>query len=59
MKKTVHGIEIDLSKDILFDELGIKRLRESYMLDSEESPQERFAAVSAALALRSSFNFLA
>ena len=48
MKKTVHGIEIDLSKDILFDELGIKRLRESYMLDSEESPQERFAAVSAA-----------
>lgn len=46
MKKTVHGIEIDLSRDSLFDELGIKRLKESYMSDKEESPQERFAYVS-------------
>jgi ribonucleoside-diphosphate reductase alpha chain len=32
----------------LFDELGIKRLRESYMKDNEVSPQERFAYVSQA-----------
>lgn len=39
-------IAIDLERDKLFDELGLKRLRESYMLDSENSPQERFAFVS-------------
>jgi len=39
-------IEIDYSKDSLFDELGLKRLRESYMKDEESSPQERFAFVS-------------
>jgi ribonucleoside-diphosphate reductase alpha chain len=39
-------IVIDLERDKLFDELGLKRLRESYMLDSETSPQERFAYVS-------------
>ena len=32
------GINIDLSKDSLFDELGIKRLKESYMKEDEESP---------------------
>lgn len=41
------GIKIDLEKDKLFDELGIKRLKESYMRDDETSPQERFAYVSA------------
>ena len=40
------GINIDLQRDNLFDELGIKRLRESYMKDDEESPQHRFAFVS-------------
>jgi ribonucleoside-diphosphate reductase alpha chain len=40
------GIEIDLEKDKLFDELGIKRLKESYMRDDETSPQQRFAYVS-------------
>jgi len=40
------GINIDLQRDSLFDELGIKRLRESYMKDDEESPQHRFAFVS-------------
>ena len=40
------GINIDYSRDSLFDELGLKRLRESYMLDNETSPQERFAYVS-------------
>ena len=42
------GIEIDLHRDKLFDELGIKRLKESYMRDDETSPQQRFAYVSSA-----------
>ena len=42
------GIKIDLSRDNLFDELGIKRLKESYMKEDEESPQHRFAFVSKA-----------
>ena len=41
-------IESDLEKDKLFDELGIKRLKESYMRDEETSPQQRFAFVSSA-----------
>lgn len=44
----VHGIEVDYSRDELFDVLGIKRLKESYMRDDEASPQERFAYVSRA-----------
>jgi ribonucleoside-diphosphate reductase alpha chain len=40
------GINIDLERDKLFDELGIKRLKESYMKEDEESPQHRFAFVS-------------
>lgn len=39
-------IKVDYSKDSLFDELGLKRLRESYMKDDETSPQQRFAFVS-------------
>jgi len=46
MVDTVHGIRVDYSRDKLFDELGIKRLKESYMKDDERSPQERFAYVS-------------
>ena len=42
----VHGIKVDYSRDNLFDELGRKRLKESYMKDDETSPQERFAYVS-------------
>ena len=41
-------MNIDLSRDKLFDELGFKRLKESYMKDEEKSPQERFAYVSKA-----------
>jgi len=41
------GIKIDLERDKLFDELGIRRLKESYMKEEENSPQERFAFVSA------------
>jgi len=40
------GIEIDLNRDSLFDDLGIKRLQESYMREDETSPQHRFAFVS-------------
>jgi len=40
------GVKIDLEKDKLFDELGIKRLQESYMREDETSPQQRFAFVS-------------
>ena len=46
MKKEHLGIQIDLSRDDLFDALGIQRLKESYMREDEESPQERFAFVS-------------
>jgi len=48
MEDIVHGIKVDYSRDNLFDELGIKRLKESYMKDEEQSPQERFAFVSRA-----------
>ena len=41
-------IEIDLTRDALFDSLGKQRLKESYMKDDETSPQERFAFVSEA-----------
>ena len=44
------SITIDYTRDNLFDELGIKRLKESYMREDETSPQERFAFVSAAFA---------
>lgn len=46
MEDIVHGIKVDYSRDSLFDELGIKRLKESYMKEEEQSPQERFAYVS-------------
>lgn len=45
-KQVYRGIEIDLSRDELFDKLGLQRLRESYMREDEESPQHRFAFVS-------------
>ncbi len=47
---TKYKVNIDLSRDSLFDELGIQRLRESYMKDEEASPQERFAYVSESFA---------
>ena len=47
MSKTNYlGINIDYSRDNLFDSLGLKRLKESYMMENENSPQERFAYVS-------------
>ena len=47
-ESVVHGINVDYSRDVLFDELGIKRLKDSYMKEDENSPQERFAYVSKA-----------
>ena len=47
MDNIVHGIKVDFSRDNLFDDLGVKRLKESYMREDEKSPQERFAYVSA------------
>ena len=46
MEDIVEGIKVDYNRDKLFDELGIKRLKESYMREEETSPQERFAYVS-------------
>mgnify|MGYP003349856453 FL=1 len=46
----VHGVKVDYSRDSLFDELGMIRLKESYMSDTETSPQERFAFVSSQFA---------
>lgn len=38
-------VKIDFSRDALFDELGLIRLRESYMRPDEQNPQERLAFV--------------
>lgn len=46
----MYKINIDYSRDSLFDELGVKRLKDSYMMGGETSPQERFAFVSAMFA---------
>ena len=46
MTTNIHGIQVDLTRDSLFDELGKIRLKESYMTEQEASPQERFAFVS-------------
>ena len=49
-KAEFHGVTVDLDRDKLFDTLGIQRLKESYMKDEEETPQERFAYVSSTFA---------
>lgn len=38
-------VTINLSRDNLFDDIGILRLKDSYMLESEQSPQHRFKYV--------------
>jgi len=47
-KREYLGLQIDESRDELFDKLGVQRLQESYMRDEETTPQERFAFVSKA-----------
>jgi len=49
-KREYMGIQIDESRDELFDKLGIQRLQESYMREEETTPQERFAYVSSSFA---------
>ena len=44
------AIQMDFSRDALFDELGLMRLRESYMRPEEKSPQERLAFVAQSFA---------
>ena len=47
MAKTEYlGLQIDYTRDELFDKLGLARLKESYMREDETSPQQRFAFVS-------------
>ena len=41
MDDIVYGIKVDYSRDELFDELGILRLKESYMKDDEKSPDRK------------------
>ena len=45
-KDDLDGVSIDLNRDELLDILGKNRLKESYMKEEEDSPQERFAFVS-------------
>lgn len=42
----LHGITVDYSRDALFSESGLSRLKEGYLNDGETSPQQRFAYVS-------------
>lgn len=48
MKQTYLGINIDLERDSLFDPIGAERLRDSYMMEGETSPQHRYAYVAKA-----------
>jgi ribonucleoside-diphosphate reductase alpha chain len=41
-----YKINIDLNRDSLLDVIGIDRLKDSYMMENETSPQERYAYVS-------------
>jgi ribonucleoside-diphosphate reductase alpha chain len=43
-------VKLDYSRDALFDEMGIRRLKDSYMRPDETSPQERFSYVARSLA---------
>jgi len=42
----MYNIDIDYTRDNLFDKHGLTRLKDSYLHESETSPQERFAYVS-------------
>lgn len=43
-------IKLDYTRDSLFDEMGLRRLKDSYMRPDEKSPQDRFSYVVRALA---------
>jgi ribonucleoside-diphosphate reductase alpha chain len=42
-------VKVDYGRDALFDEMGLRRLRDSYMRPDEKSPQDRFSHVARAL----------
>lgn len=42
----IYGIDVDYSRDSLFSESGLSRLKEGYLCENETSPQERLAFVS-------------
>lgn len=43
---TLYGITVDYSRDNLFSESGLSRLKEGYLNEGETSPQQRLAYVS-------------
>lgn len=50
----MNTIHVDISRDNLFDKLGLARLRDGYMLESEQSPQERYSFVATTFGSNSS-----
>lgn len=44
------AVKVDYSRDALFDEMGMRRLKDSYMRKNEKSPQDRYSYVARALA---------
>lgn len=46
MKENYLGIYVDYSRDAFLDQIGYERLKDSYMMDGETSPQQRYAYVS-------------
>lgn len=48
-----YNIKLDYNRDNLIDVVGRKRLKDSYMMSNELSPQERFAFVSSEFASNS------
>ena len=44
-----NKVKVDYSRDALFDEMGLRRLKDSYMKPGEKSPQDRFSFVARAL----------
>jgi ribonucleoside-diphosphate reductase alpha chain len=46
MDNIVHGVKVDYSRDALFSESGLSRLKDGYFLEDETSPQQRLAFVS-------------
>jgi ribonucleoside-diphosphate reductase alpha chain len=43
-------VKVDYSRDSLFDEMGLRRLKDSYMKPTEKSPQDRFSYVARSFA---------